>query len=452
MGNVADKSTACIRRLHSDGGKFLKLKFRSQSNVISIGAKEFDSGHHLSPLLPPDYFNNIYVRQFACNGKGLEDSNEARTIYTTMKRWSKNQCQFVEGGLITPGRWWNRPYLYTPRDGEMLEVRLKVFNCKDQKYANSSIKVWRLPTGDLHNKSLRLGRLTGKHATGEVRTNRHGECGAMWAVGLRNSNGEEYISSNVDRIRMVRQAFTEALWSYAKQVDDNGNMLHVLKQISESQTSMAVNGRFGIAKATGLCTVAVSQNLCNSPHYDLDLSKSLAVFVSEPVSNGLLLGKHCFVFPNVEINGVKGLVIDLREGAMIEWDGRFDFHCSSCDVERSGLVHNYGLMVGNMPEDTASPTALQEAITTTCVIDAHKGRDVMDMPNAFIQTYMPEAKEGEDRIYMKITGMMVQILIDMAPEYCKYVVLENGKRVIYVRVLRAIYGMLQSSLLFYNQL
>ncbi|CAJ1945852.1 unnamed protein product [Cylindrotheca closterium] len=104
-------------------------------------------------------------------------------------------------------------------------------------------------------------------------------------------------------------------------------------------------------------------------------------------------------------------------------------------------------------EDTASPTALQEAITTTCVIDAHKGRDIMtmDVPNAFIQTYMPEAKEGEDRIYMKITAMMVQILIDMAPEYRKYVVLENENRAIYVRVLCAIYGMLQSSLLFYNQ-
>ncbi|CAJ1966091.1 unnamed protein product, partial [Cylindrotheca closterium] len=76
-------------------------------------------------------------------------------------------------------------------------------------------------------------------------------------------------------------------------------------------------------------------------------------------------------------------------------------------------------------EDTASPTTLQEAITTTCVIDAHKGRDkmTMDVPNPFIQTYMPEAKEGEDRIYMKITGMMVQILIDMAPEYREYVVL-----------------------------
>ncbi|CAJ1950422.1 unnamed protein product [Cylindrotheca closterium] len=94
-------------------------------------------------------------------------------------------------------------------------------------------------------------------------------------------------------------------------------------------------------------------------------------------------------------------------------------------------------------EDTASQTASQEAITITCVIDAHGGRDIitMDVPHAFIQTYMPEAKEGENCIYMKITGMMVQILIDMAPGYREYVVLENGKRVIYVQVLRARYGM-----------
>ncbi|CAJ1933732.1 unnamed protein product [Cylindrotheca closterium] len=83
------------------------------------------------------------------------------------------------------------------------------------------------------------------------------------------------------------------------------------------------------------------------------------------------------------------------------------------------VYQGYGTREWLSREDTASPTALQEAITTTCVIDAHKGRDIMtmDVPNAFIQTYMSEAKEGEDRIYMKITGMMVQILIDMAPEY-----------------------------------
>ncbi|CAJ1944725.1 unnamed protein product [Cylindrotheca closterium] len=76
-------------------------------------------------------------------------------------------------------------------------------------------------------------------------------------------------------------------------------------------------------------------------------------------------------------------------------------------------------------EDTASPTALQEAITTTCVIDAHEGRDIMtmDVPNAFIQTYMPEAKEGEDRIYMKITGIHRSLDLSWSESF---LVLSNG--------------------------
>ena len=48
-------------------------------------------------------------------------------------------------------------------------------------------------------------------------------------------------------------------------------------------------------------------------------------------------------------------------------------------------------------------------------IDAHENRDVMsaDVPNAFIQTKMPEVKEGEERVMMKITGVLVDILIQL---------------------------------------
>ena len=106
-------------------------------------------------------------------------------------------------------------------------------------------------------------------------------------------------------------------------------------------------------------------------------------------------------------------------------------------------------------EDTASPTASLEGIELTVTVDAYEQRDVisMDVPNAFIQTFMPEPKkeDGEEEVVMKITGALVNILIDIDPEMRKYVVVENGKRVIYTVVLRAIYGMLQSSLLWYNQ-
>jgi len=105
-------------------------------------------------------------------------------------------------------------------------------------------------------------------------------------------------------------------------------------------------------------------------------------------------------------------------------------------------------------EESASPTASLESIMLTTVVDALEGRDVMttDIPNAFIQTPMPEL-DDKDRVMMKITGVLVDILVNIAlDEYQGYIVYENGRKVVYVQVLRAIYGMLQSALLWYNKL
>ena len=105
-------------------------------------------------------------------------------------------------------------------------------------------------------------------------------------------------------------------------------------------------------------------------------------------------------------------------------------------------------------EDSASPTAALESIMLTAVIDAHEERDVMsaDVPNAFIQTMMPQPEAGQDRVVMKISGVLVDLLVQMAPEtYGPYVVFENGRKVLYVQVIRALYGMLEASLLWYKK-
>ena len=106
-------------------------------------------------------------------------------------------------------------------------------------------------------------------------------------------------------------------------------------------------------------------------------------------------------------------------------------------------------------EDSASPTAAHEAIMCTATVNAKEERDVMtaDLPNAFIQTPMPEVKDDEDRVMMKITGVLVDMLVQIDPEkYGPFVVYEKNRKVLYVQVLRAIYGMLQSSLLWYQKL
>ena len=54
----------------------------------------------------------------------------------------------------------------------------------------------------------------------------------------------------------------------------------------------------------------------------------------------------------------------------------------------------------------------------TRVIDAKEDRDVMtgDVPNAFIQANMPKVKQGEDRVMMKIIGVLLDMLVQLAPE------------------------------------
>jgi hypothetical protein len=67
-------------------------------------------------------------------------------------------------------------------------------------------------------------------------------------------------------------------------------------------------------------------------------------------------------------------------------------------------------------------------IMITGVIKAKERRDVMtcDIPNAFIQALLPKTDPGEDRVVMKITGVLVDMLVDINPElYGPAVVLEK---------------------------
>ena len=104
--------------------------------------------------------------------------------------------------------------------------------------------------------------------------------------------------------------------------------------------------------------------------------------------------------------------------------------------------------------DSASPTAANESKAIMCAIDAHEGRDVAtaDVPNALIQTDMPEPKPGEDRVTMKITGELVNMIVELDPElHLNYVVYKGKRKVIYVIILKALYGVLVASLLWYEK-
>jgi hypothetical protein len=75
-------------------------------------------------------------------------------------------------------------------------------------------------------------------------------------------------------------------------------------------------------------------------------------------------------------------------------------------------------------EDSLSPTVALESIMLTGVIDAR------DIPNAFIQALMPEIKTREERVMMKITGVLIDTLVKLNPElYGPYVVYEKKRKI-----------------------
>ena len=104
-------------------------------------------------------------------------------------------------------------------------------------------------------------------------------------------------------------------------------------------------------------------------------------------------------------------------------------------------------------DDVSFPTVVTKALLLTCVVNAMEGRDVavVDIPRAFMQSKM-EGIKGETT-YMKLEGRTVNILNSLNPKlYEKHIEYEGGKKIIYVKLQKALYGTLQASLLFWKNL
>lgn len=102
-------------------------------------------------------------------------------------------------------------------------------------------------------------------------------------------------------------------------------------------------------------------------------------------------------------------------------------------------------------EDTASPTVKTESVLLlTAVQDAEEHRDVCvaDIPGAFLNAYLDEV------VHMQLEGVLAEALTAVAPDIYGPMVVKNkeGVPVIYVRLTRALYGCLKSSLQWYKQL
>jgi hypothetical protein len=82
------------------------------------------------------------------------------------------------------------------------------------------------------------------------------------------------------------------------------------------------------------------------------------------------------------------------------------------------------------------------------VINTEEGRHVVtvDIPGAFMQVDMDET------VHVKLEGTKVDLLLNVAPHFAKYVVTEKGRKVLYMLLAKALYGTIRTVLLFYQKL
>ena len=123
--------------------------------------------------------------------------------------------------------------------------------------------------------------------------------------------------------------------------------------------------------------------------------------------------------------------------------------------KRSGKIKARGCADGRpqwayIPqEDARAPTVSIEAVFMTAVIDAMENRTVavVDIPGAFMQADM------DPGVYMRIDGAMAELLMEIDDDmYQPNMVMEKGKPVIYVGLLKALYGTLRAARLFWETL
>ena len=123
--------------------------------------------------------------------------------------------------------------------------------------------------------------------------------------------------------------------------------------------------------------------------------------------------------------------------------------------KRTGQIKGRGCADGrkqrlNTPKDAASsPAVATESVLLSCVIDAKERRDVatVDIPGAFMQG------DQDETVHMRLEGTLAELLTKCDPKlYRQYVVTENNKPVLYVELVKALYGTLRAALIFWRKL
>ena len=108
-------------------------------------------------------------------------------------------------------------------------------------------------------------------------------------------------------------------------------------------------------------------------------------------------------------------------------------------INGRGCTHRRKQCAYTAKEDAASPTIASKAMFLMAVIDAMEGRKVavFNVPGAFIQA------DKDELVHVRFTGKMVELLLEIDKDmYEPCVTTEGRQQVMYVELLKALYGTL----------
>ncbi len=101
-------------------------------------------------------------------------------------------------------------------------------------------------------------------------------------------------------------------------------------------------------------------------------------------------------------------------------------------------------------QDTKLPTVATESVFITAIVNAYKGCNIacLNIPGAFLHM------DVEEDLTMVLKGRLAELMVQVTPNlYREYITVDRkGMAILYVKMQKALYGLLRSALLFYRKL
>jgi len=143
----------------------------------------------------------------------------------------------------------------------------------------------------------------------------------------------------------------------------------------------------------------------------------------------------------------KKLTRELRRNALQVIDLIKEKRCGR--IKGRTVVDGRGQRGNYSKSETSSSALTLEAFVATLTVDALENRDVAvaDIAGAFLKADQP------DHVVIKMRGPAVKAILRVnAQKYKQFIVLEKNEEVIYLKLLKAMYGTLTAPLLWYKML